>query len=79
MDIYEEFADTDKSKWPFVFSDSARKEIARLIRQHSFTYNFNPGGASIEKRSGEVVCQISTEDDVLDLARLREAISKLGL
>lgn len=59
----------------FVSSEKARAEMSRLASDHGLYYTHNPGGGEFGISSNPAWrCQISTMDDLKDLAKLREAL-----
>jgi hypothetical protein len=69
-----EFDDTDHSHSPFVSSKKAMAAMRTLAAEHGLAFTFNPGGGEFYKSGFR--CQISTYDDIEDLAKLRRALNE---
>lgn len=71
MSNYDEF---DDCEWagPYCSSKKAGREIRALAARHGLAFTFNAGGGEFYRDGWR--CQISTCDDVDDLAKLRAAL-----
>ena len=69
----DEFDDVDRSHDPYISSLKARAEIRRLAGENGLAFTHNPGGGQFYGNG--INCQITTYDDVEDLAKLRKAIA----
>ena len=77
MSIYDEFDDVVRHPppdGPYVSSKKAHAEIVRLASEYNLTFNHNPGGGACYNPKTNGDYQISTYDDVEDLAILRKAL-----
>jgi hypothetical protein len=72
-DIYAEFDDVWR-EGEFVSSVKARVEIGRLASKHGLAFSYNAAGGSFYRTPTPFECQISTKNDVDDLAIFRAAL-----
>jgi predicted alpha/beta hydrolase len=78
---YDEFDDVDRRHAPYIASPKALAAMRALAAEHALGFVFNPGGGQFTCMDSSaplygLVCQIGTNDDVADLAALRNSITK---
>lgn len=75
-DAYAEFDDVVRDG-PFARSAKAIAEMVKIKTKYGFAFVFNPGGG--EFFCNGFRCQIHGQNDIEDLARLRNAIERLNV